>query len=69
MKVNQVIYDCKTKQTRIEEIEVEDIVEEIPITPQEPTLEERVAELEKINEEQSKLIKRLLLSANLMELE
>lgn len=50
MKVNQVVYDCKTKQIRTEEIEVEDIIEDMPIIPQEPTLEERVAELERQNE-------------------
>lgn len=65
MLLTQVIYDCKTKQTRIEEIEVENIVEEMPITPQEPTLEEIILKLEKQNE----LIKTLLLSTNLMELE
>ena len=60
MKVNQVVYDCKTKQIRTEEIEVEDIIEDMPIIPQEPTLEERVAELERQNE----LIQQLLLSVN-----
>lgn len=65
MLINQVIYDAKTKQTRIEEIEVEDIIEEMPIIPQEPTLEERVLKLEKQNE----LFKKMLVSANLMELE
>lgn len=43
-------------------------INEIEIN-KEPSLEERVAELEKNNKEQSKLIKTLLLSANLMELE
>jgi len=65
MKQKMAIYDATTKQTRIEEIEVEDIIEEIPVIPQEPTLEERILKLERQNE----LIKKMLLSANLMELE
>lgn len=40
-----VIYDVKTGETRIEEIEVPDIVEELePIQP--PTIEERLLKLE-----------------------
>ena len=45
MLINQVIYDVKTGETRIEEIEVPDIVEELePI--QSPTIEERLLKLE-----------------------
>ena len=45
MLINQVIYDAKTGETRIEEIEVPDIVEELePI--QSPTIEERLLKLE-----------------------
>ena len=45
MLINQVIYDAKTGETRIEEIEVSDIVEELePI--QSPTIEERVSSVE-----------------------
>ena len=45
MLINQVIYDAKTGETRIEEIEVPDIVEELePIQP--PTIEERLLKLE-----------------------
>jgi len=51
--------DNITINYRINEIEINN----------EPSLEERVAELEKTNKEQSRLIKRLLLSANLMELD
>lgn len=51
MKVNKIIYDCKTGQTRIEEVEVEEIVEDLPIV-QEPSLEERIVELESKNKEQ-----------------
>lgn len=43
-----VIYDVKTGETRIEEIEVPDIVEELePIQP--PTIEERLLKLENAN--------------------
>ena len=45
MLIEQVIYDVKTGETRIEEIEVPDIVEELePIQP--PTIEERLLKLE-----------------------
>lgn len=56
-----VVYDATTKQTRIERIEVEDIIEEIPSIPKEPTLEERVAELERFTQEQYKLMQELTL--------
>lgn len=49
MKVNQVIYDCITQQTRIEEVEIDDIIEELPNIPPEPTLEERVSYIENLN--------------------
>ena len=51
MKVNINIYDCKTGKSRIEQVEVEDMVEEPHIIPQEPTLEEKVQVLENENEE------------------
>lgn len=60
MKINQMIYNCKTGKMSIEEVVVDE-VEELPVLPQEPTLEERVAELERINLEQSKMIQQLLL--------
>ena len=45
MLINQVVYDVKTGETRIEEIEVPDIIEELePI--QSPTIEERLLKLE-----------------------
>lgn len=45
MLIEQVIYDVKTGEIRIEEIEVPDIVEELePI--QSPTIEERLLKLE-----------------------
>lgn len=51
VKANQTTYNCKTKQTRIEEVELEEIVEDLPII-QEPTLEERIVELENKSKEQ-----------------
>lgn len=51
MLINQVVYDAKTGEMRIEQVEVEDMVEEPPIIPQEPTLEEKVQVLENENEE------------------
>ena len=40
-----IVYDVKTGETRIEEIEVEDVIEELePI--QSPTIEERLLKLE-----------------------
>lgn len=45
MLIEQVIYDVKTGETRIEEIEIEDVIEELePI--QSPTIEERLLKLE-----------------------
>lgn len=42
------IYDVKTGETRIEEIEVEDVIEDLePI--QSPTIEERLLRLENAN--------------------
>lgn len=52
----------------VDNITINYTVNEIEVN-NEPSLEERVAELEKNNKEQSELIKTLLLSANLMELE
>ena len=51
MKSKQVVYDCATGQTRIEEVEVEEIIEDLPII-QEPTLEEKIMALEKRNQAQ-----------------
>ena len=43
-----IVYDAKTGETRIEEIEVEDVIEELePI--QSPTIEERLLKLENAN--------------------
>lgn len=45
MIINQIQYDCKTGETRIDQVEVGEVVEEIPPT-QAPTLEEKVKSLE-----------------------
>lgn len=45
MLINQVIYDVKTGETRIEKIEVEDVVEELELI-QPLTIEERLLKLE-----------------------
>lgn len=46
MKQKQVIYDCITQETKVEEVEIEDIIEEFPNIIPEPTLEERVLKIE-----------------------
>lgn len=66
MKVNINIYDCKTGKNRIEQVEVEDMVEEPPIIPQEPTLEEQIAELEETNKTQDELINTTMLATDEM---
>ena len=65
MLINQVIYDAKTGETRIEEIEVEDIVDEIS-PEQTPILEERVGHIEKVNNIQDELINVSLLATDEM---
>lgn len=59
-----IIYDVKTGETHIEEIEVPDIKEEeiIPI----PTLEDKVRELEEVNAIQDELINVSLLATDEM---
>ena len=59
-----VIYDVKTGETHIEEIEVPDIKEE-EIIPQ-PTLEDKVRELEEVNNIQDELINVSLLATDEM---
>ena len=65
MLVNQVIYDVKTGETRIEQVEVEspEILEEVISTP---TLEDKVRELEKVNVIQDELINVSLLATDEM---
>ena len=65
MIINKVIYDCKTGETMTKEIEVEDIIQEIPIQ-QEVTLEDRVTELEMINQQQDELINITMLATDEM---
>ena len=47
MLVNQVVYNVSTEETRIEQIEISDTSQKIPIT-EEPTLEERIASIEEV---------------------
>ena len=47
MKVNQIVYDCKTGQTIFNEVEISDIGEELPMS--ERTLEEKIELLEDEN--------------------
>lgn len=47
MKVNQIVYDCKTGQTIFNEVEISDIGEELPMS--ERTLEEKIELLEAEN--------------------
>ena len=65
MLVNQVIYDVKTGETRIEQVEVEspEILEEVISTP---TLEDKVRELEEVNAMQDELINISLLATDEM---
>lgn len=65
MLVNHLVYDVKTGETRVEEIEVEDIVDEIS-PEQTPTLEERVGQVEKVNNIQDELINVSLLATDEM---
>lgn len=46
MLVNQIIYNVSTGKTRIGQIEIEDVVEELELI-QPPTLEERINSIEK----------------------
>ena len=65
MLINQVIYDAKTGETTIEQVEVEspEILEEVTPTP---TLEDKVRELEEVNAIQDELINISLLATDEM---
>ena len=65
MLINQVVYDAKTGETRIGQVEVCEVVEEIPPI-QEPTLEEQIAELKEINDIQDVLINTTMLATDEM---
>lgn len=63
MNQKQIIYDCKTGEVKIEEVEIEDILEEVSM-PQELSLEDRVKELEEVNAIQDTLIDVSLLATD-----
>lgn len=66
MKINQTIYNCKTQEIKVEEVWAEEMESENPIMPQEPTLEERFAELEVINRQQDELINTTMMATDEM---
>lgn len=63
MNQKQIIYDCKTGEVKIEEVEIKDILEEVSM-PQELSLEDRVKELEEVNAIQDTLIDVSLLATD-----
>ena len=63
MNQKQIIYDCKIGEVKIEEVEIEDILEEVSM-PQELSLEDRVKELEEVNAIQDTLIDVSLLATD-----
>lgn len=65
MKVLNTVYNSSTGETRIEQVEIEDITQEHPI-PQEPTLEERISNIESDNQTQDELINISLLATDEM---
>lgn len=58
-----VIFDALTGETRIEEREVGEVVEEV-LPPQPPTLEERIKEVEEVNSFQDDLINVSLMATD-----
>lgn len=54
MKANQIIYDCNTKQIKIEEIEVDDVIEESLVSY--PTIDEQILEIKNVNQMQDEII-------------
>ena len=64
MLIEQVVYDVKTGETNIEYIEVSDILEEGVV--KEPTIEDKIIELERVNAIQDELINVSLLATDEM---
>lgn len=64
MKNKQVIFDCKTRESMI--IEVEEVLETDFVHAQETTTEQRVLELENIVQEQNELINTTMLATDEM---
>ena len=63
MLIKEVIIDTLTGEKRIEEKEVENIIEELPIQI-EPTLEEKIDELKEVNNTQDILIDTTMLATD-----
>lgn len=63
MKIKEVIIDAITGEKRIEEKEIEDIVEELPVEIK-PTLEEKIEELKEVNNTQDILIDTTMLATD-----
>ena len=63
MKIKEVIIDTITGEKKIEELEIEDIIEEIPIEI-EPSLEEKIKELNEVNKTQDILIDTTMLATD-----
>lgn len=65
MKTKQLIYDCKTKEKRMEVIEINEVIDDLQNhTEQELTLEDKVLELEKANKEKDELINISLMATD-----
>lgn len=63
MQIKEVIIDTITGEKKIEELEIEDIIEEIPIEI-EPSLEEKIKELNEVNKTQDILIDTTMLATD-----
>lgn len=63
MLIKEVIIDTLTGEKRIEEKEIKDIIEELPIEI-EPTLEEKIKELKEVNNIQDILIDTTMLATD-----
>lgn len=63
MLIKEVIIDTLTGEKRIEEKEIEDTIEELPIQI-EPTLEEKIEELKEVNNIQDILIDTTMLATD-----
>ena len=63
MKIKEVIYDVITGEKIIQEKEIEEIIEDIPVKI-EPSLEEKIKELEEENKTQDTLINTTMLATD-----
>lgn len=63
MKIKEIIYDVITGEKIIQEKEIEEIIEDIPVKI-EPSLEEKIKELEEENKTQDTLINTTMLATD-----